>query len=79
MFTTSKAKTIGDEVRWNADVLRQELCMAFQHAILNESREVSFFRNLLKEVKSVLENVKLPGLNIPAWSRFLGQFVCLSI
>ena len=64
MFTNSTAKTIGDEVRWNANVLRQALRMAFQNAILNERREVSFFRNLLKEVKNVLENVKLPGLNI---------------
>jgi hypothetical protein len=64
MFNTSIAKHIGDAVRWNADVIRAAVTDAFQDAVINEQREVNFFRKLLSEVKNNLNNLQLSGLNL---------------
>ena len=64
MFLNSEARAIGDAVRWNANKLRRALGIAFKNAIINERREVAFFRKLLREVKDALETTPLSGLNI---------------
>jgi hypothetical protein len=64
MFNSGTARHIGDAVRWNADGFRAALSEAFQDAILNENREVNFFRKLLTEMKNKLENLKLRDLSV---------------
>ncbi|SRR5258708_6290833 len=64
MFSTKFARSIADEVRSNADILRSALDHAFHSAIVGQGLEVTFFRNLLKEVQERLNSLSLGGLNV---------------
>ncbi len=64
MFRTRIAERIGDAIRWNAGAFRDAISRAFQNAILNEKKEVSFFRKLLREVKINLDALTSDELRV---------------
>lgn len=64
MFLSLEAKEVSNVLRQHSAPLRNAIFTAFENAILGCTKEVKFFRELIKELDSRLSQIKISNIKI---------------